>query len=334
MESTPDDMKDLSTKYLGLDLKNPLIIGASGLTYSAKKIEELAEAGAGAVVLRSLFEEQIQAQLTANLENYNADYPGATDYIRDFTRGQEVDTYLELIREAKKAVDIPVIASIHCVSATEWTSFAKSIEAEGADALELNISLLPSDPKLTSAESEKRYAEIIENVGSLVKIPIALKMSQYSASLANLIQKLSWHDNISGFVLFSRYYRPDIDINKMKITAAEIFSTPTELSEPLRWMALMSDLIEKDLASSTGVHDAEGMIKMLLAGATAVQAVSTIYKNGSAQIGTILEGLEAWMEEKSFTSLDEFRGKLSYANIKEPAVFERTQFMKYFGGLS
>jgi len=326
-------MKDLSTKYLGLDLKNPLIVGACGLTYSAKKIAELAEAGAGAVVLKSLFEEQIQSQLSANLESYNADYPGATDYIRDFTRGHEIDTYLELIREAKKAVDIPVIASINCVSATEWTSFAKSIESEGADALELNISLLPSDPKMTCEESETRYAEIIESVGGMVTLPIALKMSHYSASLANLIEKLSWRDKLSGFVLFSRYYRPDIDINKMKITAAEIFSTPAEGCEPLRWMALMSDIIEKDLASSTGVHDAEGLIKQLLAGATATQVVSTIYKNGTAQIGVMLEGLEAWMEENSYTSLDEFRGKLNYANFREPAAFERTQFMKYFGGL-
>jgi dihydroorotate dehydrogenase (fumarate) len=327
-------MIDLSTRYLGLDLNNPLIVGSCGLTYSVEKIRGMADAGAGAVVLKSLFEEQIQAELSANLESYNADYPGATDYIRDFTRGSEVDAYLGLIRGVKKAVDIPVIASINCISGAEWTSFAKSVEAEGADALELNVSLLPSDPKLTSEKSEKRYAEIIDSVSSMISIPIALKMSHYSASLANLIQRLSWTDKVAGFVLFNRYYTPDIDIQKMEVTSAEIFSTPAEGCGTLRWIALMSGLIEKDLAASTGVHDSEGVIKQLLAGATAIQLVSTIYKNGPERLGEILQGLESWMEGKSFASLGEFRGKLSYGNVAEPAVFERTQFMKYFAGLT
>ncbi|MCP3889011.1 MAG: dihydroorotate dehydrogenase-like protein [Desulfobulbaceae bacterium] len=327
-------MKDLSTKYLGLDLKNPLIVGSCGLTNSVEKIKELAEAGAGAVVLKSLFEEQIQGEFSSNLESYNTDYPGATDYIREFTRGNELDTYLKLISEAKKEVDIPVIASINCVSGAEWTSFAKSIEAEGADALELNVSLLPSDPKLTCEQSEKRYAEIVDTVSGIVSIPIALKMSHYSASLANLIQKLSWTTKVSGFVLFNRYYTPDIDIDKMELGVADVFSSPAEGSGTLRWIALMSDLIEKDLAASTGVHDAEGVIKQLLAGADVVQVVSTLYKNGPEQLGTILAGLEQWMDDKGFDSVGQFRGKLSYKSVDEPAVFERTQFMKYFAGLS
>ena len=332
--NTTDDMKDLSTQYLGLDLKNPVIIGSCGFTHSVSKIKELADHGAGAVVLKSLFEEQIQAELSANLENYNADYPGATDYIREYTRGNEVDEYLQLIAGAKKAVNIPVIASINCVSASEWVSFAKSIEQQGADAIELNISLLPSNPKLTSADNEKKYLEIIDAVSDMVSIPLTLKMSHYSASLANLLVKLSWTDKVAGFVLFNRYYSPDIDIDKMVVKSANVLSTPAEISGPLRWIALMSGLIEKDLVASTGVHDSEGAIKQLLAGAAAVQIVSTIYNNGAAQIGTILQGLEAWMEQKSFSSLADFRGKLSYAQATEPAVFERTQFMKYYGGLS
>ena len=150
-------------------------------------------------------------------ESYNADYPGATDYIREYTRGNEVGEYLKLISEAKKGVDIPVIASINCVSANEWVSFASSIEQQGADAIELNISLLPSNPKMTSGENEKKYIEIITAVSEMVSIPVSLKMSYYSASLANLIQKLSWTDKVSGFVLFSRYYAPDIDIEKMVV---------------------------------------------------------------------------------------------------------------------
>jgi dihydroorotate dehydrogenase (fumarate) len=334
MESISDDMIDLSTKYLGLNLKNPLIVGSCGFTNSIDKIKELADNNAGAVVLKSLFEEQIQAELDANLESYNADYPGATDYIREYTRGNEVGDYLKLISGTKKAVDIPVIASINCVSSREWVSFAKAIEGEGADAIELNISLLPSNPKMTSSDNERKYSEIIDSISDLVSIPLALKMSHYSASLANLIQKLSWTDKISGFVLFNRYYTPDIDIEKMVVKSADVLSSPAEAAGPLRWIALMSGLIEKDLVASTGVHDSEGVIKQILAGATAVQIVSTLYKNGAEQIAKMQQGIELWMEQKSFTRLADFRGRLSYGRATEPAVFERTQFMKYYGGLS
>lgn len=334
MENEPDDMKDLSTTYLGLSLKNPLIVGSCGFTNSIDKIGELAENGAGAIVLKSLFEEQILADLSANLESYSTDYPGATDYVREYTRGNEVDTYLKLIAGAKKKVDIPVIASVNCVSAKEWTSFAKSVENEGADAIELNVSLLPSNPKLTSEQNERQYVDIVGSVSEMVSIPVALKMSHYSASLANLIQRLSWSDKIAGFVLFNRYYSPDIDVEKLVVKSSDLLSSPTEGTLPLRWIALLSGLVEKDLVASTGVHDSECVVKQLLVGATAVQVVSTIYKNGMGQIGTILEGLESWMEQKSYNTLDDFRGKLSFDKVENPAIFERTQFMKYYGGLS
>lgn len=334
MENTANEMNDLSTKYLGLDLKNPLIVGSCGFTNSLAKIKELADNQAGAIVLKSLFEEQIQAEYSANLESYNADYPGATDYIREYTRGNEVETYLKLIAEAKKAVDIPIIASINCVSASEWVSFAKSVENEGADALELNVSLLPSNPKLTSADNEKRYVEIITAVGDLVSIPISLKMSHYSAALAGLIQKLSWIEKIGGFVLFNRYYTPDIDIEKLMVKSADMLSSPGEAGNTLRWVALMYGQIDKDLVAATGVHDSDGLIKQVLAGATAVQVVSTIYKNGVARIPAMIAGLDAWMTRKSFSSLADFRGKLSYEKAADAAVFERTQFMKYYGGIS
>ena len=334
MENEPDDMKDLSTTYLGLDLKNPLIVGSCGFTHSIAKIGELAENGAGAIVLKSLFEEQILADLSANLESYTTDYPGATDYVREYTRGNEVETYLKLIAGAKKKVDVPVIASVNCVSDKEWTSFAKSVENEGADAIELNVSLLPSNPKVTSQQNEQQYMDIVSSVSEMVSIPVALKMSHYSASLAHLIEKLSWTDKIAGFVLFNRYYSPDIDIETMAVKSSDLLSSPAEGTFPLRWIALLSGIVEKDLVASTGVHDSEGVVKQLLAGATAVQIVSTIYKNGMGQIGTILGGLEDWMERKSYNSLEDFRGKLSYDKVEDPAVFERTQFMKYYGGLS
>lgn len=334
MENTSDDMNDLSTKYLGLDLKNPLIVGSCGFTNSVDKIKELADNNAAAVVLKSLFEEQIQAELAANLESYTADYPEAMDYIRAYTRGNEVENYLKLIAGAKKAVDIPVIASINCVSASEWVSFAKSVEQEGADAIELNVSLLPSDPRMTSVESESKYLEIIDSVSSMVSIPVALKMSRYSASLANLITKLAWTNKIAGFVLFNRYYSPDIDVEKMTIKSADVLSSPSEACGPLRWIALMYGRIDKDLVASTGIHDSEALIKQLLAGATAVQIVSTLYRHGVAQIPAMLKGLDEWMTRKSFTDLASFRGQLSYEKAENPAVFERTQFMKYYGGLS
>jgi dihydroorotate dehydrogenase (fumarate) len=334
MENPSGNMKDLTTRYLGLALKNPLIVGSCGFTNSVEKIRELAENGAGAVVLKSLFEEQIQAELAENLESYTADYPGATDYIRAYTRGNEMDAYLKLIAGAKKAVDIPVIASINCVSASEWVAFAKSVEQHGADALELNISLLPSDPRMTCEASEKKYVEIINSVSEMISIPIALKMSQYSSALANLVQRLSWTDKVSGFVLFNRYYTPDIDISKLVVKSADLLSTPEEGCGPLRWVALLSGLIEKDLVASTGIHDSAGVVKQLLAGATAVQVVSTIYRNGTGQLARILKGLEEWMEENSCQSLADFRGRLSYEKAADPAVFERTQFMKYYGGLS
>ena len=334
MENTSDDMNDLSTKYLGLDLKNPLIVGSCGFTSSVDRIKELADHNAAAVVLKSLFEEQIQAELSANLESYTADYPEAMDYIRAYTRGNEVESYLKLIAGAKKAVDIPVIASINCVSASEWVSFAKSVEQEGADAIELNVSLLPSDPRMTSAENEKKYLEIIDSVSSMVSIPLTLKMSRYSASLANLIKKLALTNKIAGFVLFNRYYSPDIDVEKMVVKSTDVLSSPSEGCGPLRWIALMSGQIDKDLVAATGIHDSEGVIKQLLAGATAVQIVSALYKHGFAQIPAMLKGLDEWMTRKSFTELTQFRGQLSYEKAKNPAVFERTQFMKYYGGLS
>ncbi len=327
-------MKDLSTSYLGLQLKNPLIVGSCGLTHEIKKIKEFEQYGAGAVVLKSLFEEQIAAQQSENLNDYTSDYPGADDYIREYTRGTEVDDYLDLIEQTKREVDIPVIASINCVEASDWVSFAKSMENSGADAIEINVSLLPSDPRITSNENEAIYTDILSAVAENTSLPLALKMSPYSASLTGLVQKLSWKDSISGFVLFNRYYTPDININTMTVTSASVFSTPAEHTTSLRWMALLSGMIEKDLAASTGIHDSKALIKQLLAGATVVQVVSTVYKNGPKVLQDIITGLENWMSEKNFNAVSDFRGKLNYQNIENPAIYERTQFMKFFSGIS
>ena len=327
-------MKDLSTHYLGLKLRTPIVVGSCGLTKTVGSIKALAENRAGAVVLKSIFEEQIAAELSQNLENYQADYPDAFDYIQGYTREKALEEYLELIVDAKKAVDIPIIASINCVSAKEWVSFAKSVEKAGADALELNISLLPSDPRLTCQDSEKQYFEIVDKLSGMISIPLALKISHYSSALASLLSRLSWTGKVAGFVLFNRYFRPDVDIKQMTVTKADIFSTTGEMTESLRWIALLSANIDKDFVASTGVHDGEGLIKQLLVGAAAVQVVTTLYKNGAGQIAVMLQELEAWMNEKGYDRLDDFRGSLSHRQTGNPAAFERIQFMKQFGGIA
>lgn len=328
-----DTMPDLSTTYLGLSLRNPLLVGSCGLTGSLNSIKELAENGAGAVVLKSLFEEQIQAEYSHNLAHYNSDHPASLDYIRQYTRNSAVDGYLRLIADAKKAVSVPIIASINCISDKEWISFARSVESQGADALELNISLLPSNPDRSAQENENIYFDILEKVRLQVTIPIVLKMSRYSSTLANLVARLSWTDKVDGFVLFNRYYRPDIDIESMTIKAADIFSSPLESIETLRWIALLSRSTDRDLAASTGIHDSEGLIKQLLAGATVVEVVSTLYQNGPQQITRMLEGLSQWMAVHSFENIEAFRGILSYQKTENPAAYERIQFMKQYGGI-
>jgi len=323
-------MTNLKTTFVGLELKNPVIVGSSGLTDSVEKIIKLEKFGIGAVVLKSLFEEQILMEMGESGNQNFYDYPEAHDYARYYTKERSLNDYLNLIKGAKKSVSIPVIASVNCVSSKEWVSFSKDIENAGADALEINVSMLPSDINHSSTENEKIYFDIISEVRKNIKIPIALKMSSYSAGLAQLIQKLSWTKNLDAFVLFNRYYSPDIDINKMKITSSNIFSSHDEISTSLRWIALLSNKIKLPLVASTGIHDSEGVIKQILAGAQAVQVVSTIYKNKEKYIAEIINGIENWMNKNNYNSLDDFRGLLSYEKAKNAASFERVQFMKYY----
>jgi dihydroorotate dehydrogenase (fumarate) len=326
-------MMNISVNYMGLNLKSPIIVGSSGLTNSVQKIKELEANGAGAVVLKSLFEEQLISE-AFDVDNKNEhDYPEALDYINFFTKDSNLTEYLKLIRESKKEVDIPIIASINCVSSGEWVNFAKKMEEAGADGLELNISLLPSDVNKTSDVNEKMYFTIIEKVKSVVKIPIALKMSHYSAGLANLIQKLSWTENVDAFVLFNRYYSPDIDIKTLKISSTGVFSSPGDIAASLRWVALLSDKIDVDIAASTGVHTGEDLIKQLLAGATAVQVVSAIYLNHPSIMTNMLEELMTWMKAKKYKSISEFQATVNLSELINPAAFERIQFMKYFGNI-
>lgn len=327
-------MVNLETKYMGLSLKNPLIVGSSGLTNSVENIIEIEKNGAAAVVLKSLFEEQINYAVEKTYSTHADVYPHteADDYIRNYTRQNDVGKYLSLISDAKNAVGIPVIASINCVSGEEWSSFASSIEEAGADGLELNVFVLPSDPTKTAEENEAVYFKVIDEVLKKVNIPVSLKISYYFSSLARMAITLSWK-GIKGLVLFNRFFSPDIDIENFEIKTSNVFSTPSDLALSLRWVAMLSAHVKCDLAASTGVHSGMAMIKQLLAGATAVQVASVLYKKGFKEIGSMLEELENWMERKNFNYIQDFRGKMGVEKAKNPAAYERVQFMKHFSGI-
>jgi dihydroorotate dehydrogenase (fumarate) len=324
-------MVDLKTNYLGLSLKNPIIIGSSGLTDSVEKIKKLEENGAAAVILKSIFEEEITLEYEKivaeeSSKRYKDEF---LDYLDYKIKEENLTKYDTLIADAKKAVDIPIIASVNCSSTHEWTNFAKEIEAAGADALEVNLFILPSNIEKTPEENEKLYFDIIERLQERIKIPIALKISYYFSNLALMIKKLS-ESGVDGLVLFNRFYSPDFDIDNMSVTSANVLSQPDELAMSLRWMAIMSNRVNCDLAASTGVHDGEAAIKQILAGANAVQVVSTVYNNGPEKVQNILKDIKKWMISKNYTTIDEFRGKMSQAASGNPSVYERVQFMKYF----
>jgi len=325
-------MADLSTDYLGITLRNPVVIGSSGLTSSVENIKKLEQSGAGAVVLKSIFEEEIAFEYDDMLKEaaeggYNLDQ---FDYYDFQIKGDKIDNYIKLIEESKKNVSIPVIPSINCIYSYEWTFFAKQLQEVGADALELNMFFLPSDFDRTSEEKERAYFEIIEKIQKTVSIPIALKISYYFSNLGQMIQKLS-NTGISGLVLFNRFYSPDFNIDNFEVTSTNVLSSPSELPLSLRWIAIMAERANCDLAASTGVHDGTGVIKQILAGANAVQVVSAIYKNCMGYIQEMLKTVEEWMEKNGYNSLSEFRGKMSQAKSINPAAYERVQFMKYFG---
>lgn len=325
-------MADLSTEYLGLRLKNPIIVGSSGLTKDITGIQRLYDNGAGAVVLKSLFEEQINAEVSKKYAEEGGGYTEAYDYINHAVKDFTLNNYLSLIEEAKKKTDIPIIASVNCVSDSEWVGFAKQIADAGADALELNISVLPFSLEKSGAENEKVYFDIIDKVSDAVSLPLSIKMGSYSAGLANLIQRISWTRKVKGAVLFNRYYQPNIDLNQMKITSSEVYSNPGEITLPLRWIGLLSGAVEMDLAGTTGVHTGRDIAKMILVGAKAVQIASALYKFGAEHIQTMLDEFERWMYENEHAGIEDFRGQLSKESMSTTA-YERIQFMKYYGGV-
>jgi dihydroorotate dehydrogenase (fumarate) len=321
----------LKTNYLGIELRNPVIVSSSGLSGNIAKIEKLAEAGAGAIVLKSVFEEQIRMETGLMLNN--SDYPEAEDYIMNYSRQHTLDQYLELIKEARARTGIPVFGSINCVSAEGWISFAENIQQAGADALELNVFFVPNDVTEKGSWFENLYVEILSSVRKKISIPVAVKLGPYFSHLPSFVNSLyGWGSK--GVVIFNRFYAPDINTDKMTIAASEVFSNPSDMRESLRWVAILSALIPKlDICASTGIHDGNAVIKQLLAGAKAVQVCSTLYMNGIDYLSKMLEDVKQWMKRHNFNDINEFRGRLNYKNVPDPMVFERVQFMKYFSAI-
>jgi dihydroorotate dehydrogenase (fumarate) len=326
-------MIDLKTTYMGLELRNPLVVASSGLTATVDGIQRIEDAGAGAVVLKSIFEEQIAVDVDDLTQNtWLPGHPEAFDYVREMGFALGPAKYIDLIAEAKKRVVIPVIASLNCISASWWTDYAKKIEDAGADALELNISVMPSDPKRTSAEIEKIYFDILESVKLKIKLALALKVGPYFTSMSRFADELA-RRGASSLVLFNRFYQFDIDYEKLTLSSGNPLSMPCESSNCLRWVALLSGRLGIDLAASTGVHESGDVIKHLLAGATVIQLASTLYKNGVGKITSVLSELEEWMVAHGFKSLADFRGRLSQAHSEKPELYERLQYIKALVGV-
>jgi len=350
-------MKDLTTRYMGLELKNPLIVSSCGLTKSVAEISKCAAAGAGAIVLKSLFEEQIAAE-ASELTQYaeSTAHTEAFEYLHGYGRVIGPREYLQLVRDAKQAVAVPIIASLNCVTDQRWADYAGQLAAAGADALEINVGFLPNDAKLTGAAVEERYERILYAVRSQVDLPVALKVGPYISSFAHFANRLgndrmekppftvgwcgpgessrrvSWR-GADALVLFNRFYRFDIDIDSMQLAGGNPFSTAEELHLPLRWISLLAGRVDCDLAATSGVQDGRDAVKLLLAGATVVQLCSTLYRHGLGQIGAILAQLEAWMETRGFQRLDDFRGRLSQARSDDPAGYERLQYIQALVGI-
>ena len=321
-------MATLETTFAGLKLKNPIIVSSSGLTDSAAKNQKLCEAGAGAIVLKSLFQEQIMMEVDAIGDTTM--FPEGSDYLAGYVREHKLGEYLNLIQESKKVCDIPVIASINCYEDADWIDFAKKIEEAGADALEVNILALQTEVLYNYGAFEQRHIEILSHIKKTVNIPVIMKLGDNLTNPIALIDQL-YANGAAAVVLFNRFYQPDIDIEKMTQTSGNVFSHEADLSKTLRWIGIASAAVKNlDYAASGGIHSAEGIVKAILSGATAVEMCSTIYQNSAAVIQEYLTFLQNWMERKGMENLAQFKGKLNIHDLKGVNTFERTQFLKYF----
>jgi dihydroorotate dehydrogenase (fumarate) len=321
-------MANLSTVYMGIELKNPLVVASCDLTSNIEQVKKCEAEGAGAVVLKSLFEEQIETETEELIrESWLPNHTEAFEYVRGMSMVNGPSIYLDLISDAKKETSIPIIASLNCISPKWWIDYAKQLELSGADALELNISVLPSDLERSSEEIERVYIGILEGVLTEINIPVAVKIGPYFTSMAKILNDLS-KKGVKGLVLFNRFYQLDIDIKNIKLTGGNPLSTPNEISNSLRWIALLSSRIPCDFAATTGIYSGHDVIKQILAGAKAVEICSTLYKNGLDHINNMLEEIKFWMSEHNYESIENFRGKLSKKEEEKTELYERLQYIK------
>ena len=319
---------------MGLSLANPIIAGSSTHTITADKVKALEAAGVGAVVLKSIFEEQIRADVSDMVDSLQGDqHAEAYEYLRaDYPMQIGPEKYLERVRNIKAAVGIPVIASVNCIDGDRWVTFARKIEAAGADGIELNVYDIPQEASVTSADIEQRHLDLVAAVTEELNIPVAVKIGPYYSSIPNFVDRLSALD-IQAIVMFNRFFQPDINIDEMALKSGINFSRADDICLPVRWVAMLRNRVSCDLSLTGGVHAAEGAIKALLAGANTVQVCSVLYKHGNARIGEILAGIEAWMDAKCFNTIDDFRGKLSEPEEGPQAGFARAQYVKAFVGM-
>ena len=322
---------DTRTKYLGLELKSPIVAGSCGLTSDIDKLAEMEAAGAGAIILKSVFEEQIihdikrNTHVVAPTDNYGDSYEYIAQHVADDSLGK----HFSLIREAKRRLTIPVIGSINCYSYENWLTYASKFQEAGCDAIELNMAILPYETSLSADDVERTFSQIINTIRKSVSIPVSIKVGTYFTDMAKQMQQLSWM-GIQGVTMFNKSVEMDVDIENECLKNASYLSSPEQLYNTLRWVAILSKKMRCDISASTGVNTGDDVVKLLLAGADTVQVVSCLYRNGVGYLRELNDGLKAWMERKGYDNLQQFRGKLAVMPTDKASIAMRTQFMKYF----
>lgn len=321
-------MKKVPTKYLGLTLNSPVVVSSSPFTATFEGIVAAEKAGAGAVVLKSIYEEQINSEVAVT-DSY-VDYPEAADYVKNYISENSINNYIDLIKRVKDATTIPVVASINCTTSGKWVDFALMVEKAGVDAIELNVFFLPTSKEVSASEIEIQYLNVISAVKDAITIPLSVKLSPNFTNILSITKEL-YYRNVKGVTLFNRFFTPDIDIETLTMTSSNIWSNQSEIHNVIRYCGMISAEIPiLDIATSSGLRTGQDAIKMMLSGAKVVQVCSAIHENGLEVIGQINDDIANWMERKNFSTTDEFIGKANYKNISNSNAYERTQFMKYY----
>lgn len=323
---------NLSTQYMGLTLKNPILVSASSLSRKLENIKECEDAGAAGVVLFSLFEEQIRQDIAYLLGNHQSSWLPSFNTDDCNLSSSHMESYLSLIEQASRAVDIPIVGSLNGTTNAGWVECAKSIEQAGAKALELNIFFIPTDLSISGAEIEQRYLSILKEVKSTVSIPVSLKLSPFFSAMGNIAKRFD-DEGANGLVMFNRFYQPDFDINNLALLSTLQLSTPQEIRLPLLWIAILYGKLKASLAATTGVHSANEIVKYLLAGADVVMTASAIFKNGYEIIKIMQFGLERWLEQHGYESVNQIRGLMSQQQQQDPSIYERVNYLKVIKSL-